>query len=329
MKGFRFSSTLSKVVLVMNFISLFCNASLNVENMHEAVAVPTLSYRGYVQKEGWQDWVSDERTTGTTGQRKRLEAIEIKLQSLPGCQLGYRVNIEGQDWSEWVLSGTIVGTIGKSKKMHAIQMRLRGECNGYDIYYRAHVAKFGWLKLVSNGLTAGTIGQNRRMEALQITLSKSVTSESDSAISRPYGLMVELMANPDKAEIFNPHPALSWIVPLIEPGDMQRAYQVIISTTLDDLINDRGDTWNSEKVISDSSVAVEVSDIALVSHHFYYWKVKTWNLNDIESRWSSPQRFRTGEINSATMDSTPLYSLVETYTKPKQIFKKVGKPLLC
>ena len=32
-----------------------------------------------MQKLGWQPWVSDGVVSGTTGQAKRLEAIEIKL----------------------------------------------------------------------------------------------------------------------------------------------------------------------------------------------------------------------------------------------------------
>ena len=36
-------------------------------------------YRVHVQDIGWQDWQQDGAIAGTTGQSKRLEAIEIKL----------------------------------------------------------------------------------------------------------------------------------------------------------------------------------------------------------------------------------------------------------
>ena len=42
---------------------------------------PTVSYRTHVQDIGWQDWALDGEISGTTGQGKRIEAIEIKIQA--------------------------------------------------------------------------------------------------------------------------------------------------------------------------------------------------------------------------------------------------------
>ena len=39
----------------------------------------TLQYRVHVQTYGWQDWVGDGQVSGTTGEGKRLEAIQIRL----------------------------------------------------------------------------------------------------------------------------------------------------------------------------------------------------------------------------------------------------------
>jgi hypothetical protein len=39
----------------------------------------SISYRGYVQSSGWQAWQSEGATAGTTGQSKRMEALQIQL----------------------------------------------------------------------------------------------------------------------------------------------------------------------------------------------------------------------------------------------------------
>lgn len=40
---------------------------------------PSVQYRTHVQDVGWQDFVADGQTSGTTGQDKRLEATTIQL----------------------------------------------------------------------------------------------------------------------------------------------------------------------------------------------------------------------------------------------------------
>ena len=38
-----------------------------------------MSYRAHVQGIGWQAWKSDGATAGTTGQARRVEAIQVRL----------------------------------------------------------------------------------------------------------------------------------------------------------------------------------------------------------------------------------------------------------
>ena len=40
----------------------------------------SILYRVHVQDIGWQDWKKDGEVAGTTGQAKRIEAIQIKIQ---------------------------------------------------------------------------------------------------------------------------------------------------------------------------------------------------------------------------------------------------------
>ena len=39
----------------------------------------SIRYSAHVQDIGWQDWVADGQTAGTTGQARRVEAVKIEL----------------------------------------------------------------------------------------------------------------------------------------------------------------------------------------------------------------------------------------------------------
>ena len=133
---------------------------------------PMVKYKTHVQTYGWQDWFKDGETSGTVGQAKRLEAIQI---SLPAKEytggIEYRTHVQTYGWLSWVSNGSISGTSGQAKRLEAIEIKLTGEmANKYDIYYRVHAQKFGWLGWAKNGASAGTAGYGYRLEGIQIKL---------------------------------------------------------------------------------------------------------------------------------------------------------------
>ncbi len=134
-----------------------------------------VSYHSHIQNVGWQKYVSDGKTSGTTNQSKRLEAIQIKLDNVPYTgNILYKTHIQSIGWeSDWKQNNSISGTINKALRIEAIQIKLDGQINEYyDIYYRAYAQNFGWLGWAKNGETAGTIGYGYRLEAIQILLIK-------------------------------------------------------------------------------------------------------------------------------------------------------------
>ncbi len=131
-----------------------------------------INYKTHIQTYGWQDWKANGATSGTTGQAKRLEAIQIQLQN-PQYQGGieYRTHVQTYGWQNWCRNSEIAGTSGQAKRMEAIEIRLTGElAQHYDVYYRVHVQTYGWQNWCKNGETAGTVGQAKRLEAIEIRL---------------------------------------------------------------------------------------------------------------------------------------------------------------
>ena len=131
----------------------------------------SVSYIVHGQDYGWEkDWKKDGQTSGTEGQCKRLEAIQIKLPDDVSGSIEYRTHIQDIGWEKnWSKDGAKSGTEGQCKRLEAIQIKLTGEVEkNYDVYYSVHAENFGWLGWAKNGEEAGTAGYGYRLEAIRI-----------------------------------------------------------------------------------------------------------------------------------------------------------------
>lgn len=143
-------------------------------NLPEGASLKTETH---IQGYGWRTKVinSYEKagTIGTSGESKRIEAIALTLEGVPGYEIEYRVHIQNIGWSSWRSQGEIAGTSGMSYRLESIQIRIvpveQKTLSPY-LTYRSHVQKKGWLDWVSEGSLSGTSGKSLRMEAVQINL---------------------------------------------------------------------------------------------------------------------------------------------------------------
>ena len=154
----------------------------------------SVEYRSHIQSIGWQTWVKDGKTTGTTGRALRMEAINIRLlgSGLTGS-VEYRAHVQSIGWQAWEKDGALSGTTGSSLRIEAVSIRLTYELEAnYDIYYRVHSQGIGWLGWAKNGEDAGTVGYGYRMEAIEIRLvAKGGTapiSTGDVFIKKPMAI---------------------------------------------------------------------------------------------------------------------------------------------
>jgi alpha-L-rhamnosidase len=110
-------------------------------------------------------------------------------------------------------------------------------------------------------------------------------------------LRCEYMVNPlgvDKAT-----PRLSWKIVSSMRGDLQKAYQVVVSSSRELLAKDDGDMWNTGKVESDRSVQLEYNGKVLHAGSIYFWKVRIWDADGKVSDWSEPARWSMGLLQPA------------------------------
>ena len=136
---------------------------------------PHIGYRSHVQTFGWEgSMIKDGSMSGTEGQSKRLEGIQIEIQNDADLGVEYRTHIQTYGWeSGWKANGETSGTVGEGKRLEALQIRLTGsDADKYDVYYCVHAQHFGWLGWAKNGESAGTAGFGYRLEGIRIMLVK-------------------------------------------------------------------------------------------------------------------------------------------------------------
>jgi len=110
----------------------------------------------------------------------------------------------------------------------------------------------------------------------------------------PTALRCEYLDNPMGVDVAKPR--FFWVLEHTERGQVQSAYQVIVST---DPKAGAGDVWDSGKVASPRSTQVVFAGEPLASGKTYFWKVRTWDRDGREGPWSETARFDTGLFNKA------------------------------
>jgi len=126
---------------------------------------------------GWGGYSSNGEEAGTTGQKRQIEAIKVRLS--PGANGGVRYDTHVQDvgWTGWQNDDAISGTTGQKKRIEAIRVQLTGSlADKYDVRYQVHMANIGWSGWAMNGDDAGTTGQKRQLEAIKIVLVPKVSA---------------------------------------------------------------------------------------------------------------------------------------------------------
>ena len=115
-------------------------------------------------------------------------------------------------------------------------------------------------------------------------------------IQAPYDLTVgEGFINP--IGFYDSVPNFSWKLPVSEKVNFQYAYRIVAASD-SSLLPDNPDLWDSEKVVSDSSVWVKWKGDKLKSREKVFWQVKFWNENGDASAWSKTASFELGLLSN-------------------------------
>ena len=123
---------------------------------------------------------------------------------------------------------------------------------------------------------------------LTITMFVSATISVNS-------LKTEGMTNPLGIDVLQPR--FSWKTEVTtETNVLQKAYQILVASSVEKLSNNDADIWNSGKKSSDEQLWIPFAGKALETNKTYFWKVKVWT-NKGESIWSTSANWSMGLLS--------------------------------
>jgi len=108
----------------------------------------------------------------------------------------------------------------------------------------------------------------------------------------PIRLRCEYLENPSGVDAARPR--LSWWLGDDRPAELQTAYQVLASRSLERLDADEGDLWDSGRVERQRTYNIEYRGEPLGSEQRVWWKVRSFDSDGLASPWSQPAYFETG-----------------------------------
>lgn len=114
---------------------------------------------------------------------------------------------------------------------------------------------------------------------------------------RPERLRCEYAAEPLGVE--TPRPRLSWQCAAVDEaarGLVQSAFRVLVASSAERLARDEGDLWDSGRVESPESLAIEYDGLPLGARMQVWWKVRLWDGEGRASDFSAPASFTMGVL---------------------------------
>ncbi len=94
-------------------------------------------------------------------------------------------------------------------------------------------------------------------------------------------------------------PYFGWFFSDPDDGELQTAYQILVSTSPEQLWAGTGDVWDSGKVLSGMQNHVEYAGRPLAAATRYYWAVRTWDKKGKAGPYSEPATFDVGLLTAA------------------------------
>ena len=135
----------------------------------------------------------------------------------------------------------------------------------------------------------------------------------------PYRLLCDYLENP--LGIDNPDPRLSWQLNDSRQGAKQTAYQIWVGTDSLEVVNEKGNQWNTGKQLSDE-IRISYGGKALQPFTKYYWKIKVWDKDGVSSS-SKIHTFETGMMDVRNWQGAWIGDWHDMHYKPAPYFRKV------
>ena len=138
----------------------------------------------------------------------------------------------------------------------------------------------------------------------------------------PIDLSCEYLINP--IGIDSPLPRFRWKIEDARQGALQTAYEIVVGTNAEEVMQGIGNHWQSEKVTS-NRMLVSYAGKALSPFTKYYWAVKVWDKNNKSSSFSKVASFETGMMAMQQWQGSWITDHRDIHLKAAPYFRKEFK----
>lgn len=99
---------------------------IDLRKLREKYPQAKLSAKVHIQGTGWVRYANVEHDTllGTTGQGKRIEAVELTLAGVPGKNIYIQLHLAGHGWTGWIPGGFASGSTGIGTAVEAVRFKI-------------------------------------------------------------------------------------------------------------------------------------------------------------------------------------------------------------
>lgn len=129
----------------------------------------------------------------------------------------------------------------------------------------------------------------KKLKMFRKKTNRLIVELSDNYSASPNDLIIRWIPKKEGASIIDSKPKFDWVVPVGVVS--QSAYQLLVASSEEKIINNIGDVWDSKKIETNDSSEIEHSGTPLKSDTTYYWKVRIWDQDNRLSRYSERQSF--------------------------------------
>jgi alpha-L-rhamnosidase len=136
----------------------------------------------------------------------------------------------------------------------------------------------------------------------------------------PKQLRCEYLVNP--LGLDTPQPRLSWIVDSDQRAQTQTAYQLLVASSHVKLDSDRGDRWDTGKVVSDQTIQVPYAGQPLGSGQSCFWKVRVWDQNGKVSDYSEAASWEMGLLSPQDWRAHWIAQTTDTNSCPAPLLRR-------
>ena len=135
----------------------------------------------------------------------------------------------------------------------------------------------------------------------------------------PEQLQCEYLVNPLGIDAKTPR--LKWKINDQRKGAIQQAYNIYVGTDSVDVLNGKGNMWNSQKVISEEML-VSYKGKPLEPFTKYYWTVQVWDMDGNLSKSSKIASFEMGMMQMTNWNGSWITDSRDYNIKPAPYFRK-------